>query len=528
MLLLAATAGAQGVTPVNAASYVNPALPNGSIAQGSMFVAFGSGLGPASIQYPNPWPFPDNLAGTTVDVTVGSVTRRCFMVYTSAGQIAGILPSNTPVGTGTMTVRYNSVVAGTGPIKIVARSFGIFTINTQGSGPAVATDPLAASAVYTTTSSAAPGDFIDIWGTGLGASLNENDNDGAPQTGNIGINQVKVYIAGVEQPVIYAGRSGCCTAIDQVRVAAPNIIGCALPVVVVVGGVPSNYATVSIDPSGAACTPDPLFGGPNLSQLQNGGSFTVGTVNLARTRSTIGPSFNSTADTAQASYSRVTVANVAAFGGINPVTEMGACTVYQFSGEDTEFQGGGTSTSLDAGGQLGIKGPGGNDVLPKSQDAYFKAFVPFLGDTYYQPGDTTVTAPGGTGVPRHTASVVVPTDFLWTNKPAYGAAINRANPLTVQYSGGAAYDYVNIFGYAVALTGQGAFGAAFQCVADPAAGSFTIPNWVLSALPDGPASEDYPGGLISVGGYILESFNAGLDVESITYSDTTSAFVDFD
>lgn len=544
MLLLAATSGAQTVTPVNAASYANPALPNGSIAQGSMFVAFGSGLGPASIQFPSPWPFPDTLAGTTIDVTVGSVTKRCFMVYTSAGQIAGILPSDTPIGTGTMTVRFNNVVAGTGPIKVVARSFGIFTINTQGSGPAVATDPLAASAVYTTTSSAAPSDFIDIWGTGLGASLNGNDNDGAPQTGNIGAADVQVYIAGVLQPIQYAGRSGCCTAIDQVRVVAPNIIGCSLPVVVVVGGVPSNYATVSIDPSGAACTPDPLFGGPNFSQLQNGDSFTTGSINLARSRSSFSvPSLgqaqtiDSVTDIAQASYTRTTITNVAAYGGSSPVTAIGSCTVYQYSGENTEYQPGGTSTFLDAGNQLTINGPGGNDVLAKSEGSYFKMFgspFPFLkpeakaqfGGTYYQPGMTTVTAPGGTGVQAHNASLVVPQGFEWTNKPAFGAAINRAAGLEVKYTG-SGYDYVNIFGAAAASTGENAVGAAFICVANAASPSFTIPAAVLMALPDSPLEEGFPTGLISVGGYVLEGFNAGLDVESMSYSDTTSVLVDF-
>jgi uncharacterized protein (TIGR03437 family) len=100
LLLLVAPAGAQSVVSVNSASYVNPALPNGSIAQGSMFIGFGSGLGPAAIQFPSPWPFPTELAGTSIKVTVDATTVDCFMVYTSAGQIAGILPSNTPLGAG--------------------------------------------------------------------------------------------------------------------------------------------------------------------------------------------------------------------------------------------------------------------------------------------------------------------------------------------------------------------------------------------------------------------------------------------
>lgn len=545
LLLVAATARAQTVAPVNAASYANAAMPNGSIAQGSMFVAFGSGLGPASIQYPSPWPFPDNLAGTTIDVTVGNVTKRCFMVYTAAGQVAGILPSDTPIGTGTVTVRYNNAVAGTGPIKVVARSFGIFTINTQGSGPAIAVDPLNNGLVYTTTNSAAPGDYIDLWGTGLGASLNGND-DGPTQTGNIGAADVKVYVAGVEQQIIYAGRSGCCTAIDQVQFLAPNITGCFLPVVVVVGGIPSNYVTISIDPSGAACTPDSTFGGPNFSQLQNGGSFTTGSINLTRARSSYAAdalgqaqTIGLISDSASASYKRVTVTNISAFGGLQQVTEIGSCTVYQYSGDNTEFQSGGsTSVYLDAGNQLSINGPGGADTLAKSQGSYFKSFgTPFpflkpevkaqLGGEYYEPGMTTVTAPGGTDVQAHNASVVVPQDFEWTNQPEFGAVINRANSLTVQYTG-SGYDYVHIFGAAPAvIDGDNVVGAAFYCAADANAGAFTIPAAVLASLPDSPLQEGFPTGSISVGGYVLEDFDAGLDIESMTYSDSTAVIVDF-
>ena len=35
---------------VNGASYQNVALPNGKLAQGVLFIAFGSGMGPASIR----------------------------------------------------------------------------------------------------------------------------------------------------------------------------------------------------------------------------------------------------------------------------------------------------------------------------------------------------------------------------------------------------------------------------------------------------------------------------------------------
>ena len=544
--ILAGTAAAQSVVPVNAASYVNPALPNGSIARGSMFIAFGAGLGPASIQVPNPFPFPSTLAGTTIDVTVGSVTKRCFMVYTSAGQIAGILPSDTPIGTGTMTVRFNNVVAGTGPVKVVANSFGIFTINQQGFGPAVATDPLAASAVYTTINSANPGDFVDIWGTGLGASLNAND-DGLPQTGNLlAAGAVKVYVANVEQPVLYAGRSGCCSAIDQIRIAAPNMSGCFLPVVVTVNGVPSNYATVSIASSGLVCTPDPVFGGPNFSQLQNGGTFETGFISLSRSRLSfdvglLAPqqSFDLTTDIVAANYQRITL-NAQQVSSYAPaaVSSVGSCVVFRYTGESAEFPDATPAVPLDAGPQLTINGPGGSSTVPKTAPgSYSKSFstnpFPLLSPErqqsapYFKPGQTTVSAPGGADVQSHNASIVVPQAFQWLNKPDSGDVINRSQGKQITYSA-SGFDYVYIFGSSALNVDDDAVGAAFFCAADAAAGSFTIPAPILLSLPDSPLIEGTPTGILSVGGYVADTFTAtDLDQRSIIYSDTDLTTVDY-
>jgi len=543
-LLLSAFANGQSVTPVNAASYVNPALPNGSIAQGSMFVGFGAGLGPAAIVYPSPWPFPTELAGTTIKVTVGATTVDCFMVYTSAGQVAGILPSNTPVGNGTMTVRLNGVVKGTGPIKVVANSFGIFTINQQGFGPAVATDPLASSAVYTTTNSANPDDFIDIWGTGLGAVT--FPDQGPTTGGNIPGLDVKVYVADVLQPVIYAGRSGCCSSIDQVRIKAPNMAGCFLPVVVVVNGVPSNYATISIASSGLVCQPDPVLGGPNFSQLQNGGTLRIGSVNLSRSHvsfdiGAVGPqqSFDIVSDNVTAGYTKVTLTAQQVSSYVpQGVTRIGSCVVFRFNGETPEIPDVTPATPLDAGAQLTITVPGGNSVVPKTAPgAYSKSFssnpFPFLSPErqqtapFFQPGLTTVAAPGGADVQSHNAPIVVPAAFEWLNKPATGAAIIRSQGKLITYAA-SGYDYVYIFGASTLVSGNANVGSGFFCAADAAAGSFTIPAPVLLSLPDSPLIEGNPTGILSVAGYVAEPFTAtDLDQRSITYSDSTLTTVDY-
>src|SRR5580704_13926729 len=144
----------------------NRALPNGAIAQGSIFNVFGSNMGPASLAYASTLPLPTTLSGTQVSVTVTGSTVQCFMIYTSAGQVAAILPSTMPVGTGTITVSFSGATSATAPVTVAKSSFGIFTINQQGSGQGVIQD-----GNYNFNSGIfafQPGETVVAWGTGLG------------------------------------------------------------------------------------------------------------------------------------------------------------------------------------------------------------------------------------------------------------------------------------------------------------------------------------------------------------------------
>ena len=158
-LLAAPSIASPGV--YNSASYALSTFPNGGIAQGSIFVVFGTGLGPATIAYNSSLPYQTTLSGTSVNVTVSGTTTACLMFYTSAGQIAAILPSTTPVGTGTITVSYSGATSPTAPITVVKSALGLFARNQQGSGPAVIQD--SSSAYNSLTNSFQPnadGDFL--------------------------------------------------------------------------------------------------------------------------------------------------------------------------------------------------------------------------------------------------------------------------------------------------------------------------------------------------------------------------------
>src|ERR1700690_890492 len=81
---------------VNNANYLTApvssshAIGNNVIAQGSIFVVFGTGLGPSSLAYPAGLPLPTSVPdinGTSIAVSSGGQKVDAFIVYTSALQV---------------------------------------------------------------------------------------------------------------------------------------------------------------------------------------------------------------------------------------------------------------------------------------------------------------------------------------------------------------------------------------------------------------------------------------------------------
>ncbi len=67
---------------LNVASYAPPGLPNASIAQGSLFAIFGTGLGPSTGVQVSSFPLtPDGFQGTAVSVTVAGKTLKAPVLF---------------------------------------------------------------------------------------------------------------------------------------------------------------------------------------------------------------------------------------------------------------------------------------------------------------------------------------------------------------------------------------------------------------------------------------------------------------
>jgi uncharacterized protein (TIGR03437 family) len=230
---------------VNSASYANT-----TIAQGSIFTMFGFQLGPAQLVQANTYPLPLQLAGISVHVNVGGKTVNCPMIHVSDAQAAAILPSNTPLGDGTVTASSNGTLGFGMPITVTASAFGIYTTASSGIGPGIFTgvDYL----VKTFNTPAHPGEVLIAWGTGFGPI---DTSDAAVPANTKQFPNVDVLVGGVPAAISYAGRSGCCAGLDQIAFVAPSsVTGCFVPITVRTGATTvSNFATIPIAPAGQSC-----------------------------------------------------------------------------------------------------------------------------------------------------------------------------------------------------------------------------------------------------------------------------------
>src|ERR1043166_3246362 len=142
--------------------------PLAGVAQGSLAVAYGTGLGPAQLIQVSSFPLTKSLGGTSITITVAGTTVDALMIYSFATQVAFLVPSQTPVGAGSVRVAYNGQTSASAPIDIVATNVGIYTWAEDGNGQAVATDGIT-NQVIRLEAAAKSGEVLNIWSNGLGA-----------------------------------------------------------------------------------------------------------------------------------------------------------------------------------------------------------------------------------------------------------------------------------------------------------------------------------------------------------------------
>ncbi len=468
-------------------SYLVSGVPNYGIAPGSLFIIVGSGLAAPGTK-PVLWdlskgPVPTTQDGTSITAVVNNTTVHPAIYYTSESQVAAVLPSNTPVGTGTITVTFNNQTSPAFTLVVVTSALGLDSLYGTGAGLAVATNN-DTGALFGYTNSLSQGQVAVLWGSGVGADTSNDDRTYPAKQNNLSY-LTKFYVGGIEARILYQGRSAY-PGVDQVDIiipdGAPN--GCFVAIVAVSGNIVSNTLTLPINRGGGICR-DTGFGltGDQLVGFGGQTNVRVGALSIGQFTGTNGTGGFTTTTSASGVFQAV---QGASYGSGYGLASVGSCIVLEptASGSGSPF----TSTGLDAGASIKLTGPAGSVDLPKfPQLAGFYApssplaasFIPDSGGTF-----TFNNGAGGVDVKGFNVSLNYPTPpFKWTDMATITTVI-RSQGVTVHWTGGALNTYVTISGSAT----SGTLTVSFTCMAPQADLQFTVPPYVLLALPAGQGS----------------------------------------
>lgn len=507
---------------VNGASNIQPGLPNAGVAQGAIFVIYGSGLGPANPGVATPAFQSTSLSKTSVAVTVGGTKVNALMYFTSASQVTALLPSDTPTGAGSVTVTYNEQTSGQAPITVVANNLGIFSIDSSGGGPGIVTyadyslvSPTKAAncgGPNTTCGAANPGDALILWTTGLGP-VNGSDAAGAGLGVNMPDIPLKLWLGGVQATVTYQGRSGCCIGEDQIVFTVPDKVptGCAIPLLVQIGDEISNNTVMPVANGSRTCTLTTALaslGSEKIEQLIAAGPVQNGSVRLDHF-SDGGGKYEDDA--------RFQFLNIVSFvpGTQSFVVSWldnpppGTCIAFNnLNASFNNVVSGGNL--LDAGSSFTVMGPKGSVMLPVSSQK-LTAFN--MTGAFLVPGPYTVTGNGGADVGPFNANISVPAASTLVS-PVNNGTATRANGMTVKWTGGSENLQIQVNSCSDNTCDNG---ASAICIVPASLGTFTIPPYVLEALPAGNSAG------VVLSSYSDATFTAmGLDAGTIaTYSNTS-------
>jgi uncharacterized protein (TIGR03437 family) len=452
-------------------SVVNASGYQTKLAPGVLFVILGSGLDSASAT------FTPAGGGGAVDAIVLSAT---------ATKLSGLLPSSIAPGTYTLRVASNGQTSAPQSVTVVARSFGIATLNGAGTGPAQATVTNADGGVslvrFTSVSldltgaPAHPGDTLDLSGTGGGA---DPAGDAGGSSGDQTADGNFIVIAGDRQITpLYAGAVAGSPGAWRISFTLPSDIStdCFAAVQVSAGGELSNAVSIPIAAAGESACSDPQSSPSVLTKLDTGGDIIVAAFAVAKIRAT---GAGVTQETASGIVARFTPAEwILSRSG----PKFDLCSVY-----DRTYPRGGRDPanpdgSLDAGVRLPVSGPnlpagfGMGSIATATGPVYSNSAAAGT----LASGAYTLTGLGGAQVGAFSASAVFPSSFTVTNWDSV-TAIDRSRPLTFNWTG-SGFEQVVILASTATMVGANVHIATISCYAPGGLGSYSVPTAALAYL----------------------------------------------
>jgi hypothetical protein len=349
---------------------------------------------------------------------------------------------------------------------VTRTNFGLFTQAGNGLGSANAQNQDAT--VTKLANPALPGQYVTLWGTGLGLATSD---------------EVRIQLGGTEIAPVYAGPAPALTGVDQIDFRVPDtgtLDGCYVSVVVKTGDIASNEATIAKASRPGPC--DHPFGlsAADMATLDSGRQILFGVVHL-QSDAPPPPGLVPELGTSPAAV-QFLPRNAFDIGLLaQPLTGDDSYFVCRPSpqlliGGAFVFLGG-----IDAGASLTLAGPGRTAALSGNGPIYDMSGDP-LGTPpsdppFLVPGTWRIEGPGGKTIGPFQADLVLPPTVRWTNRDNL-AAIDRGQDQDVTWDPS---------GYTDTDVAAVSLGQIF-CRAPATAGKLTIPSTLLETLPLGSAS----------------------------------------
>jgi len=220
----------------------------GAIAPGEIVTIYGAGLGPQNLVAPQQSApgsvLPTDIAGTSVTFNGAPAP----LLYASAGQVSAIVPYGVTGATASVVVKVSGVSTQPFPTPLAPAVPGIFTADASGSGPARAFN--ADGSANTPGTPAVVGAAVTVYVTGEGETIPAGvDGKIAAGSGPAPALPVIVLIGGVPATVqSAAGAPGLPAGVMQVTATVPAGVSGRVPVVVTVGGARSQAGvTIAVE-----------------------------------------------------------------------------------------------------------------------------------------------------------------------------------------------------------------------------------------------------------------------------------------
>jgi uncharacterized protein (TIGR03437 family) len=219
----------------------------GPVSAGKIVTIYGGGLGPQqlALSQPDNGVFGTQLAGTSV--AFNGIAAP--LVYTSASQVAAIVPYAVSGTSAQMTVSYQGQVSSAFAVTVAASAPGLFTVNETGAGQ-LATVNAVTGVFNDAAHPAKAGDYLELFATGEGQTTPAGvDGKTAALPYPAPLLAVSVTVGGISAPVVYAGGApGETAGLMQVNIQIPPGVapGGYVPVVLTVGAASTINGAVSI------------------------------------------------------------------------------------------------------------------------------------------------------------------------------------------------------------------------------------------------------------------------------------------